>query len=705
MAKTVVVHCGVTGQETGATIDLVPFGSDTSSEQITSVTEKTVMKGSYSGAYTVAAGLYWAVLKDAAGNVLGRNPRELGTEDREYDHEPFHSDILFRTEIAAYTDATNFTLKEGPPNNKSLEGLTLQIVSASNALNFAFGVCKTWTGSTKAVVMYTDPGVFTAAADDVVIVRGSMNPAHSVLNALTADYQITASIGKAIADTVSDVATLISRVTAARAGYWDNLNVAGLIATTADVAGITQAQRVRIVCPVQMVRPASGNSVFRVWIYAYDEQHKGENLDSNPTVTATADDQTDLSANLGSVTKESTPDGVYRVDYTVAHDHDTTGVLFTVVATENSAAVTYSHASVVVDTIAVDFAQADRDKLEQLATDWTTARALLVDNLDVGGDVASDADMQTTLNRIGGFLGTTQNTILGYLEAIMSKTAPTPTAVPGDFSAVSDSLEAQADLLTAVQPTSSGTAQDGDTDRIQLEAGAGGATDFFKWQQIVLITGPGAGQARLITAFNNTTKWATVDRDWDIEPTDATQYQTQGAETNTNAIAESIEANFANIFSVANVPVGTPVGFPEFLLKGDAYTAANGRAINIVFKDENDTVLSTFGSKAPTDPDFSWTLRFLKLPLDRNHPTTDYTATAEVTGDNTDWQTPVGEDPYLQLQLPDDDMEDLVIDAGEVEQLYLWQLILNWDTPTDHELTAVAGSTVIVKRKIEEKAP
>jgi hypothetical protein len=169
--------------------------------------------------------------------------------------------------------------------------------------------------------------------------------------------------------------------TTTRAGYLDNLNIGGLVAGQSDVQAITQAQRVRVMPPPQMERPDDATPVnYRVWVYAYNEQHQAEDLDANPTVTAENNAGADRSANLGTVTKESGTTGIYYVDYAVAQAHAIEGIVFKVTATENSISTRYAQASVVVDTTAVDFTAADRMKLERLDADYTTARAVKIDN-------------------------------------------------------------------------------------------------------------------------------------------------------------------------------------------------------------------------------------------------------------------------------------------------------------------------------------
>ena len=55
----------------------------------------------------------------------------------------------------------------------------------------------------------------------------------------------------------------------------------------------------------------------------------------------------------------------------------------------------------------------------------------------------------------------------------------------------------------------------GDT-AITLDATAAAQTDFYKGSVVAIISGDGANQARIITAYNGTSKVATIDRGWDV---------------------------------------------------------------------------------------------------------------------------------------------------------------------------------------------
>ena len=61
-------------------------------------------------------------------------------------------------------------------------------------------------------------------------------------------------------------------------------------------------------------------------------------------------------------------------------------------------------------------------------------------------------------------------------------------------------------------------AQAGAAGTITLDASAGATDETYTGGVIVLTGGTGAGQGRRITAYNGTTKVATVDRNWATNP-------------------------------------------------------------------------------------------------------------------------------------------------------------------------------------------
>lgn len=70
-----------------------------------------------------------------------------------------------------------------------------------------------------------------------------------------------------------------------------------------------------------------------------------------------------------------------------------------------------------------------------------------------------------------------------------------------------------------------GTAQSGASGTITLQASATSITDAFKRSYIYIISGTGAGQSREITAYNGTTKVASVTPNWGVNPDNTSVYR------------------------------------------------------------------------------------------------------------------------------------------------------------------------------------
>jgi hypothetical protein len=87
------------------------------------------------------------------------------------------------------------------------------------------------------------------------------------------------------------------------------------------------------------------------------------------------------------------------------------------------------------------------------------------------------------------------------------------------------------------------TAQSGSTSTtIKLDATAAGANDRYKNGLVLLVGGTGVGQWRTITAYDGTTKVATVDRAWDITPDNTTVYAilAAGSSVDSTSVANAV---------------------------------------------------------------------------------------------------------------------------------------------------------------------
>lgn len=69
-----------------------------------------------------------------------------------------------------------------------------------------------------------------------------------------------------------------------------------------------------------------------------------------------------------------------------------------------------------------------------------------------------------------------------------------------------------------LQPARTGTAQAGTASTITLDASASATDDLYEGGLLQITSGTGAGQARLITDYNGTTKAATVNSNWVTNP-------------------------------------------------------------------------------------------------------------------------------------------------------------------------------------------
>lgn len=77
---------------------------------------------------------------------------------------------------------------------------------------------------------------------------------------------------------------------------------------------------------------------------------------------------------------------------------------------------------------------------------------------------------------------------------------------------------------TGLQSVRSNTAQAGAAGSITLDASASATNDLYKYSLIYLTGGTGAGQARICSAYNGTTKVATVSVNWATNPSSDTTF-------------------------------------------------------------------------------------------------------------------------------------------------------------------------------------
>lgn len=87
-----------------------------------------------------------------------------------------------------------------------------------------------------------------------------------------------------------------------------------------------------------------------------------------------------------------------------------------------------------------------------------------------------------------------------------------------------------------LSPLATGTAQDGAVGSITLAAGATATNDLYNGARILITGGTGTEQSRIITAYDGTTKVASVAPNWVTTPNATSTYEIQAADSNVGAI-------------------------------------------------------------------------------------------------------------------------------------------------------------------------
>lgn len=223
----------------------------------------------------------------------------------------------------------------------------------------------------------------------------------------------------------ADVQTLLTRLSSSRAGYLDNLNVGGAVASHADIAAINIGTRhISIVTLAQYERPESGNIARTIEVRTYNAlDGSAVDADDTPTLTATGSVSGSLAANLASPTNPAT--GVYQWEYTVAHDATQEQIRFDISAAIASATFTLATYTQVIDEVSATWTSTDASHLtaiyDKLPTNNIADQTLL--NASIG------SPMQTN-GIAGGVVG---------LNVSLIDAAVSSRAIPGDLMNLEDS--------------------------------------------------------------------------------------------------------------------------------------------------------------------------------------------------------------------------------------------------------------------------
>jgi hypothetical protein len=130
-------------------------------------------------------------------------------------------------------------------------------------------------------------------------------------------------------------------------------------------------------------------------------------------------------------------------------------------------------------------------------------------NAPTAGDFT--ATMKTSLN------ASTPASVTGAVGSVTGNLGGNVTGSVGSIASGGISLASFA-ADTGLTTIRSGTAQAGAAGTITLDASASATTDFYKGDWIYITGATGVGQARLCTAYNGTTKVATIVPNWATNP-------------------------------------------------------------------------------------------------------------------------------------------------------------------------------------------
>ena len=295
-----------------------------------------------------------------------------------------------------------------PSIKVAYEAVDLQTIKTQSVTCGAAVTVSPYLGSTGAAINGTaantlsghDPGATLGTSTfDHTTNQVSLSSAaiQSIYDFATASIAASGSFGKYVLDSI---ALLLTRVSASRAAYWDNLNVGGAVASQADIDALNQSasRRVLLVTVGQYERPEASSVTYTVEARTFDADGAAVAADSNPTLTGTGSVTGSLAANIGTVSNPST--GVYRWQYTVASSHNQEQIRFDLSATIDSSTFTLSTYTQVVDLVAATWTSADATKLTAIydklpSSDFLTG----TDSSDGSGySTHSAADVVTAIN-------------------------------------------------------------------------------------------------------------------------------------------------------------------------------------------------------------------------------------------------------------------------------------------------------------------
>lgn len=503
------------------------------------------------------------------------------------------------------------------------------IANVSFPTNFASLVIDS-TGRVNAFLIGILTSVFTEGATGRIAAAFKQffniaSPAATMDHGVLVDtVTTTTTLTNAPSDSAG-VTTLLARLTSARAGYLDNLNVGGAVASQADINALNQSASRRVILQTvgQYERPESGSTVYTVEIRTYDGDGVPTNADSDPTLTATGQTTGDLSVNVGASTNPST--GVYRRTYTVSSSATVEPVRFDASATISSTVFPMSVYTQVVDLVSATWSTTDQshltaiyNKLPSSSYVRGTANSDGSESDKAGYALTSAYDPAKTAAQAGDAMSLTSSertTLAGVIWAVATSALTTagsigkrlvdfvtslvysaaPTAA-ANASAVRTELSTELARIDAATSTrASQTSVDAIDDYIDTEVAAIKA----KTDNLPSDPADASDIAALIATVNSTL--ATIAGYIDTEVA-AIKAKTDNLPSDP-ADASDIAASFASVAStLATIAAYIDTEVASIKSKTDKLTFTSGNDLDVNVQKVNDVALVGDGSTTPWGP-------------------------------------------------------------------------------------------------------
>lgn len=451
--------------------------------------------------------------------------------------------------------------------------------------------------------------VLTATAYDTLVTNGT-------LASTTSGRTIVVDASGIVTDT-SGITTILSRLTSTRAGNLDLLDVAISTLQSQITALNNLSAKANWFGSALLEVPDSGTRAYVYELVIKDDEDKLVNLDSLPTITLTNSAGTDRSS-LITTGIANAATGRYTLTITVGTSTTNEALVLRAAGTISAEA---RYAVLALQVVDYDSATLINSIYTRIGAPAGASIAADIAGVKTVADTVA-ADTTTLKSRITANLFSGITYMKNWLAVLMGKTADTTTRAE-------------------VNATTAGAGYNETTDSLEAIRDRGDAA----W-----VTGSGGGGSGDATAANQTT---IINHLTDIKGA--------GWSSTTDTlekIRDAITAALDSVIASVGVTPGALTGWPETMSIGDSYTDDCSRSIHLLVRDSGDTPITSIGSHAFTDADFTATV-VLSQGAQRGR----------VIGTAT-WE--VGPEGYLNVQIPSKESRRAAEGTATVQVLLRW---------------------------------